>query len=196
MMNTQQSSLLASADPEALRALPNGHVVALGAGGGEVSILSGQVWLTRSGDPDDHFLAAGESFQVRGEGEALVEAWGPGEVALIAWRPRSILRRMRDRFTGSCERCWELMNPAGRVGIGTVAALAAILVAGLLFGPLSEARSRALAARPAAPALLHNASVDAARATAMQGSLADGNDSRDRAQGAAQQARRRTPGAA
>ena len=49
MMNTQQSSLLASAAPEALKALPNGHVVALGTGGGEVSILSGQVWLTRAG---------------------------------------------------------------------------------------------------------------------------------------------------
>ncbi len=196
MMNTQQSSLLALADPEALRALPNGHVVALGTGGGEVCILSGQVWLTRSGDPDDHVLGAGESFQVRGEGEALVEAWGPGELALIAWRPRSILQRLRDRFTGSCERCWELMNPVGRVGIGSAAALAAILVAGLLFGPLSEARSRALATQPSVSSLLHNANVDAMRATVTQGSPADGNDSRDRAQGFAQQARRRAPGAA
>ena len=196
MMNTQQSSLLASADPEALKALPNGHVVALGTGGGEVSILSGKVWLTRSGDPDDHFLGAGESFQVSGEGEALVEAWGPDELALIAWRPRSILQRVRDRFTGSCERCWELMNPAGRIGIGSAAALAAILVAGLLFGPLSEARSRALATQPSVSSLLHNANVDATRATVTQGSLADGNDTRDRAQGFAQQARRRAPGAA
>ncbi len=196
MMNTQQSSLLASADPAALRALPNGHVVALGTGGGEVSILSGQVWLTRSGDPDDHFLGAGESFQVCGEGEALVEAWGTGELALIAWRPRSILQRLHDRFTGSCERCWELMSPAGRVGIGSAAALAAILVAGLLFGPLSKARSRALAAPSAASTLLHNANVDAARATETRGSLADGNDTRDRAQGFARQARRRAPGAA
>lgn len=196
MMNTQQSSILASASAEALRALPAGHVVALGNGGGEVSILSGQVWLTRSGDPDDHFLGAGESFKVRGAGEALIEAWGASAPALIAWRPRSLLERVRDRFTGSCERCWELMNPAGRIGIGSAAALAAVLVAGLLFGPLSEARSRALAARPAAPSLLHNANVDAARVTKMQGSLADGNDTRDRAQGLAQQARRRPPGAA
>jgi hypothetical protein len=196
MMDTQQSSFLASASSEALKALPMGHVVALGAGGGEVSILSGQVWLTRAGDLDDHFLGAGESFQVRGSGEILVETWSRSGPALIAWRPRSLIERVRDRFSESCERCWELMSPSRRVGIGSVAALAAIVVAGLLFGPVSEARSRALAARPAAPALLHNASVDAARATETQGSLADGNDSRDRAQGAAQQARRRAPGAA
>jgi Protein of unknown function (DUF2917) len=196
MMNTQQSSFLASASAEALRALPTGHVVLLGTGGGEVSILSGQVWLTRSGDPDDHFIGAGESFQVRGSGETLVETWSDSGPALIAWRPRSLVQRVRDRLAGPCERCWELMNPAGRVGIGSAAALAAVLVAGLLFGPVSQARSRALAARPAVSALLHNASVDAARATETRGSLADGNDTRDRAQDTAQQARRRAPGAA
>ena len=196
MMNTQQSSILASTSTEALRALPAGHVVALGNGGGEVSILSGQVWLTRSGDLDDHFLGAGESFKVRGDGEALVEACGASAPALITWRPRSLLQRVGERFTGTCERCWELMNPVGRVSIGSAAALAALLVSGMLFGPLSEARSRALAARPAASSLLHNASVDAARVTEMRGSLADGNDTRCRAQGLAQQARRRAPGAA
>lgn len=196
MINAQLSSFLASASAEALRALPSGHVVALGTGGGEVSILSGQVWLTRSGDPDDHFLGVGESFRVRGSGETLVEAWSRSGPALIDWRPRSLIQRVRDRFSKSCERCWELMNPAGRVGMGSAAALAAILAAGLLFGPVSEARSRALAARSAVPTVLHNASVDAARASTTQGSLADGNDTRDRAQGAAQQARRGAPGAA
>ncbi|MGZ5266722.1 MAG: DUF2917 domain-containing protein, partial [Caldimonas sp.] len=64
MMNSQQSTFVGSADAEALRELPAGHVVALGSGGGEVSILSGQVWLTRAGDPSDHVLVAGESFHV------------------------------------------------------------------------------------------------------------------------------------
>jgi hypothetical protein len=196
MMNTQQSSFLGRAGAEAMKALPNGHVVALGSGGGEVSILSGQVWLTRAGDPDDYFLGAGESFQVRGSGETLIETWQQGAPALIAWRPRSLIQRVRDRFSKSCERCWDLMDPARRLGIGSAAALAAIVVAGLLFGPHSQARSRELATRPAAPALLHNAGVGAVRATETRGSLADGNDTRDRAQGAAKQARRRTPGAA
>lgn len=196
MMNTQQSSFIARADAEALRELPAGHVVALGSGGGEVSILSGRVWLTRAGDPSDHFLGAGESFRVSGAGETLVETWSRGAPALIAWRPRSLVQRVRDRFTRSCERCWELMNPAGRVGIGSTAALAAILAAGLLFGPVSESRVRALA-RPVAPtALLHNAVGGAAGATETRGSLADGGDTGDRSRGAAQQARRRAPGAA
>ena len=45
MMNTQQSfaTFLGSVDPDAVRALPAGHVVALGNGGGQVSILAGRV---------------------------------------------------------------------------------------------------------------------------------------------------------
>ena len=74
MMNTQDSSstFLGSVDPQAVRALPAGHVVALGTGGGRVSSLSGRVWLTSGSDPDDHFLGAGESFDVRDSGPTLV----------------------------------------------------------------------------------------------------------------------------
>ncbi|MGZ5130957.1 MAG: DUF2917 domain-containing protein [Caldimonas sp.] len=179
-----------------MRELPAGHVVALGSGGGEVSILSGQVWLTRAGDPSDHVLVAGESFHVSGAGETLVETWSRGAPALIAWRPRPLMQRVRDRFTRSCERCWDLMNPAGRVGMGSAAALAALLAAGLLFGPVSDSRVRALA-RPSAPtALLHNAVSGAAGATETRGSLADGSDTGDRSRGAAREARRGAPGAA
>ena len=76
-MNTQQSSstFLGSVDAQAVRALPAGHVVALGTGGGQVSILSGRVWLTSGGDPSDHVLGAGESFEVRDSGQTLVETW-------------------------------------------------------------------------------------------------------------------------
>lgn len=196
MMNTQQSTFLGSASPAAVKALPAGHVVALGTGGGEVSILSGRVWLTSAGDPSDHVLGAGESYRVRDSGATLVETWSRGAPALIAWRPRSLVERIQDRFTRSCERCWELMNPAGRVGIGSAAALAAILAAGLLFGPVSDARVRALA-KPVAPsALLHNAVGGAAGATATRGSLADGSDTGDRARASSQEARRRASGAA
>ena len=196
MMNTQQSTFLGSASAAAVRALPAGHVVALGSGGGEVSILSGRVWLTSAGDPSDHVLGAGESYRVGYSGATLVETWSRGAPALISWRPRSLVERVRDHFARSCERCWELMSPAGRVGIGSAAALTAILVAGLLFGPVSEARVRALA-KPVAPsALLHNAVGGAAGATAIRGSLAYGNDTGDRARVAAQEARRRAAGAA
>ncbi|MEO5883527.1 MAG: DUF2917 domain-containing protein [Caldimonas sp.] len=100
-MNTQQSSatFLGSIDPEAIRALPAGHVVALGTGGGQVSILSGRVWLTSGGDPSDHVLGAGESFDVGDSGQTLVETWSSsGAPAVIAWRPRSVGERLRDRL--------------------------------------------------------------------------------------------------
>ena len=137
MMNTQQSStFLGSVGADALRDLPAGHVVALGTGGGQVSILSGSVWLTHSGDPSDHFLAAGESFDVRDSGQTLVESWSRGAPAVIAWQPRTLQERLRDRFA----RCWDLVNPVQRLGIGSVAAVAALVVAGALFGPVSDGR--------------------------------------------------------
>ena len=183
MMNTQQSStFLGSASAEAVRALPAGHVVALGTGGGQVSILSGRVWLTSSGDPSDHFLGAGESFDVRDSGQTLIETWSRGAPAVIAWQPRTLVERFRDRFTRSCARCWDLVNPVGRVGIGSVAAVAALVVAGALFGPVSEARVRALAAPVGTSVVLHNA--------------ADGSDPGDRTASPAPQAGRRAPGAA
>jgi len=196
MMNTQQSStFLGSLSAEAVRALPAGHVVALGTGGGQVSILSGRVWLTSGGDPSDHVLGAGESFEVRESGPTLVETWSRGAPAVIAWRPRTPLERVRERFTHTCERCRDVVSPTRRIGLGTVAAVTAVAIVGALFGPLSESRVRALAA-PAGTgaALLHNADRGAAGAT--RGALGDGSDTGDRTPGAARQTDRRAPGAA
>jgi len=195
MMNTQQysSTFLASIDPEAVRALPVGHVVALGNGGGQVSILSGQVWLTSGGDPSDHVLGAGESFEVRDSGPTLIETWSRGQPAVIAWKPRSFAERLGDRFLHSVGRCWDLVNPSRRIGLGTVAAVAALAVASALFGPLSEARVSATLRAPAA--VLHNADRGAAP-VAPRGALADGSDTGYRPSGTARQADRRAPGAA
>lgn len=191
MMNKQQSStFLGSVSADALRDLPAGHVIALGTGGGQVSILSGNVWLTHSGDPSDHFLAAGESFDVRDSGQTLVESWSHGAPAVIAWQPNTLLERLRDRFA----RCRELVNPARRLGIGSVAAVTAFVVAGALFGPVSDSRVRTLAAQASGIAVLHNADQGAARAA--RGNLADGSDTGDRTPGFAPQAGRRAPGAA
>ena len=81
MMNTQQSSsTFLGVRRRRRRCAPcrSGHVVALGTGGGQVSILSGRVWLTSGGDPSDHVLGAGESFEVRDSGQTLVETWSRG----------------------------------------------------------------------------------------------------------------------
>jgi hypothetical protein len=188
MMNTQEfsSTFLASVtDAQAVRALPIGHVVALGTGGGEVSILSGRVWLTSGGDPSDHVLGAGESFSVHDSGQTLVETWSRGgDPAVIAWRPRSFGQRLRDRFRHSAARRWRLSSAARRVGIGTLAAIAGFVVPGFVFGPIPDAYVRALTVPVAktTTAVLHNA--------------VDGSDTGYRASGAARQAGRGAAGAA
>ena len=162
MMNTQEfsSTFLASVtDAQAVRALPLGHVVALGTGGGQVSILSGRVWLTSGGDPSDHVLGAGESFAVRDSGQTLVETWSRGgDPAVIAWRPRSFGQRLRDRFAALGRPRWGLSSAARRVGIGTLAAVAAFS-SSPGFGSISDrGRLRPRRARGrTATAVLHNA---------------------------------------
>ena len=196
-MNTQQSSTTfpASVDPQAVRALPPGHVVALGAGGGQVSILAGRVWLTSGSDPDDHVLGAGETFEVRDSGPTLVEAWSRGDPALIAWRPRSLRERVRDRIVHSYAHCWDFVSPARRAGIGTVAAVTAVAILGAVFGPLSEAGVQAARTWQPRPAVLHNA-LRGAVSEATRGASADDGDTGSATTGAARQADRRAPGAA
>lgn len=200
MMNTQEfsSTFLASVtDAQAVRALPLGHVVALGAGGGEVSILSGRVWLTSGGDPSDHVLGAGESFSVRDSGPTLVETWGRGgDPAVIAWKPRSFGRRLRDRFLHRAGRGWSLSRTARRVGIGTLAAIAGVVVPGFVFGPIPDAYAQAFTA-PAVrttSAVLHNA--DRGAASAAREALVDGIDTGYGTRGAAREAGRGAAGAA
>jgi hypothetical protein len=197
MMNPQQSSatFLGSVDPQAVRALPAGHVVALGTGGGQVSILSGRVWLTSGSDPDDHVLGAGETFDVREAGPTLVEAWDRSEPAVIAWRPRRFGERLRTRLARSFGHCWDIVHPARRAGVGTVAAVMAVAVIGAVFGPPSEpgANSEAPVSRAA---VLHNAD-HGAFPEAARGAPADGaDDTGSRSPGAAREAGRRAPGAA
>jgi hypothetical protein len=197
MMNTQESKSNAGSFPEATKVLPAGQVMSLGSSGGMVRVLSGRVWLTSPGDLDDHVLGAGESLYVAGAGATLVEAWDRGAPAHFAWRPRGLIERARERFAGTWGRCWELMDPAGRVGMGAAAAAAAVIAAGLLFGPLSEARIRSLVRPALGVSVLHNAEGVAAGATERtRGSLADGSDTRDRSRHAAQEARRGASGSA
>ncbi len=94
-MNTQQSSAGSKAAESQIRAVPAGRVLALEGGGGEVSVLSGRVWLTRAGDLDDHVLGPGESIDVKTSRGTLIEAWGRNASAQIVWRPRSFVERLR-----------------------------------------------------------------------------------------------------
>ncbi len=69
-----------------LQTLPPGRPLTLRAPAGtELRVLRGRVWLTRSGDPADHFLAAGEALRLDGA-RTVVEA-DRGEAARFALQP-------------------------------------------------------------------------------------------------------------
>lgn len=197
-MNSQLSASLSSASGADLRTLRSGNVLPLGSAGGKLEVLHGRIWLTRAGDRDDHFVDFGQSVVVPASGRVLVESLDDEQPALIAWRPGTIVDRVGAAVRASFGRCWDIVDPARRIGAGAVAALIALVSGALLFGPLSDARALALAA----PALLHNSAGSNAPSGAdsrstPRGPRADaGAELRERARSAAQEARRRTPGTA
>ena len=180
-----------------LETLRAGAVLPLGDGGGRLEVLHGRVWLTRSGDLDDHVVDSGATLTVPAAGQSLIEAWDEREPALVAWRPTPLADRLGARVRAMFGRCWDIVDPVRRAGVGTVAMVAALSVGAFLFGPLSEARSRALAA----PTVLHNSAgartsigPDAGTRTGSSNDVSAA--ARQRARHPAQEARRRAPGAA
>jgi hypothetical protein len=55
---------------------------------GELRVLEGSVWLTRSRDPADYLLERGESFHVAACDIVVIEAARTGEPTLVRWAPR------------------------------------------------------------------------------------------------------------
>ena len=180
-----------------LETLRGGALLPLGAGGGRLEVLHGRVWLTRAGDLDDHVVEAGATLTVPAAGQSLIEAWDESEPALVAWRPTPLVDRIVAPLRSVFGRCWDIVDPLRRVGVGTVAMVVALSVGAFLFGPLSEARSRALAA----PTVLHNSAgartsigLDAGPRTGSPNDVSA--DARERARTPAQEARRRAARAA
>jgi len=193
MMNTQSLNVQPELAEGSLKTLRAGRVMALGSAGGRLEVLHGRVWLTREGDLDDHVVATGESLHIAPNGSALVEAWDDEDPALVAWRPGTLLDRLSAYLRSAFSRGWEIVDPAPRISVGTVAAVLAVFVVVAVFGPLSDARSKALAA----PALLHNTSVLSApvgvAARDREGNPTDaGAATPGRARFSAQEARRRS----
>ena len=58
-MNTQVMKSLGRVAPGAVRTLRPGRILPLGSAGGRLQVLHGRVWLTRSGDLDDHVIDSG-----------------------------------------------------------------------------------------------------------------------------------------
>ncbi|QTN21723.1 DUF2917 domain-containing protein [Rhizobacter sp. AJA081-3] len=47
-------------------------------------VIAGRVWVTRPGDPDDHFLDAGDQLKIDARSRALIGAEGEARVAVDA----------------------------------------------------------------------------------------------------------------
>jgi hypothetical protein len=195
MMNTQAIWHRLTPPRRRLQTLRSGWVMPLGAGGGTLEVLQGPVWLTRAGDLDDHVVETGETLTIPASGEALVEAWDDARPALVAWQPMPVADRVGAGVRSAFSRCWEIVDPAHRIGAGAAAALLALLAGAFLFGPLSTARTQALLE----PTVLHNSAgartsigLDAGTRT---GSSDDVSASLwERARLMAQEARRRPAG--
>ena len=181
-----------------LATLRGGAIMPLGSSGGQLEVLHGRVWLTRSGDLDDYVVESGATLAVPAAARSLIEAWDPSEPALVAWRPTPLAERVGAGLRSMLGRCWDIVDPLRRVEVGVFAAVVALSVGAFVFGPLSESRTRALLA-PAT--VLHNSAgartsigPDAATRTGSPNDVSA--DARERARVTAQEARRRAARAA
>ena len=52
---------------------------------GRLTVASGQVWLTRQGDLDDHVLSPGEAVCLRADERVVIEPWTSGTLVRLAW---------------------------------------------------------------------------------------------------------------
>lgn len=181
-----------------LEFLRGGSIMPLGSGGGRLEVLHGRVWLTRSGDLDDHVVERGAALTVPAAGQSLIAALDESEPALVAWQPTPLVDRLGARVRAMFGRCWDIVDPLRRVEVGVFAAIVALSVGAFVFGPLSESRTRELIA-PAT--VLHNSAgartsigVDAGTRTGSSNDVSA--DARQRARVTANEARRRPAGPA
>ena len=118
---------------------------------GELTVVSGRVWLTGTGDAQDHVLRARQRIAVAATDDVVVEPWDRGEAAIIGWQPAT---QAQDR------------RPA------TLARRAA---APLLRGVASAADSMALTLRAAELGFAALARTAASTASRAQGCISGGD---------------------
>lgn len=73
---------------DCLDTLGSGQARHLGRLGGELSVLSGRIWLTRDGERGDHFLEAGDAVQIGVDEYAVIESAFQGLGSNLRWLPR------------------------------------------------------------------------------------------------------------
>jgi hypothetical protein len=85
MMHAQLESFLAGLGT--VRHDEAGAPLRLRGRGGRLTVLRGQVWLTRSNDLADHVLQAGQTLTLRPGDDVVVEAWHRDQPAAWSWQP-------------------------------------------------------------------------------------------------------------
>ena len=83
MMNSQTYSPLGAASQMLLAA---GRPAVLARGEGELTVLTGRVWMTRHGDLDDHVLERGDRVRIGWADRAVLESWERDLSATVQWR--------------------------------------------------------------------------------------------------------------
>jgi len=79
---------LSALDALGQRLLP-GQARRVGHGAGELTVLSGRIWLTGQGDCEDRVLGAGERLRLDSAGGVVMESFDRAQYASVAWRPHS-----------------------------------------------------------------------------------------------------------
>jgi hypothetical protein len=126
MMHTQDIWSGLVSPRHRLETLRSGAILPLGSGGGRLEVLHGRVWLTRSGDLDDHVVETGATLAVPAAGHSLIEAWDESEPALVAWQPTPLADRLAARVRAMFGRCWDIVDPLRRLGVGALAVVVAL----------------------------------------------------------------------
>ena len=63
------------------------------AAGAQIRLLSGQVWITESGQPDDVFLSSGQSYDIVGSGRVVVEPQAALATLIVSREPAWVKMR-------------------------------------------------------------------------------------------------------
>ena len=87
MMNAKPKSAVLHG---ATRHLVPGQALRLPRRGGELTVLRGQLWLTRNNDPGDHFIEAGQRLRLGDHENAVIEPAGSAQGAILRWEPRCV----------------------------------------------------------------------------------------------------------
>lgn len=98
--------------------------------GTRVRVLSGGVWLTEEGEPDDRFAWCGEELLLNARGRTVLEGIGQARIEVLQ-PPLRPARRLRERLSALRER---FATPRGDPSLVLVRSLASVVSIVLALG--------------------------------------------------------------